>query len=460
MVATPIMGWRAGLVWGGTLAAAALLLLTVAIVNGGPIVYPDSFAYLIDGERIVRLTAPYAVRPTFYGVAVWVLHRGSWFWGALFVQALIVAHVLWLTMRAIGGWARPGRFLLLVAALVVATPVAWHVAHLLPDIFIAVLILMLFLLGFCADTLSRGERAYVTLVAAASVSFHLTAVPDAAAILAGTSVWWAFGDRSIVRPSLVAVPIALGLALALGFNGLVWHRITLTPNSPPSLLARLLADGPGRDFLDARCPVIDFELCHYRDRLPATEDGFMWGMLRSIPVADGKRIKAEADAIVVGAVRLFPLQVLGHMVANSARQAVTFQSETQLSPAEWARVQQDDSALAQATRNTLQGRGWFERPNLNAINGVHEVVVGLSLLAACGMLVFRERLGGRATALLAIVLLALAANAFVAGALGGVFARYEGRVIWLLPFAVVGVISALPALWPRRTRSRTGSTPR
>lgn len=69
----------------------------------------------------------------------------------------------------------------------------------------------------------------------------------------------------------------------------------LTPNSPPSLLARVLADGPERDFLDA----VPGDLRTVPLPGPAAGDeGWVHvGDAAVDPVADGKQIEAEAGAI-------------------------------------------------------------------------------------------------------------------------------------------------------------------
>ena len=64
-----------------------MLLCAVALINGGPIIFPDSLAYLIDAERLAHLRAPYAVRPVFYGLAVWPLIWDCRFALVLFAQA-------------------------------------------------------------------------------------------------------------------------------------------------------------------------------------------------------------------------------------------------------------------------------------------------------------------------------------------------------------------------------------
>ena len=43
----------------------------------------------------------------------------------------------------------------------------------------------------------------------------------------------------------------------------------------------------------------------------------------------------------------------------------------------------------------------------------------------------------RPALLIGVIFLALLVNAFASGALGGVFGRYQGRVVWLLPFGAL-----------------------
>ena len=432
--------------WILTLAGAALILCTVAILNGGPIYYPDSGAYLLDADRLFHAQPPYAVRPVFYGIwvalsgALWPLPGGAGFALALFVQALIVAHIIGLTVRAVGAGLRPGAFLLLTAALVLSTPLSFHVSHILPDIYLPVLSLAVFLLAFCSDTLRRAETIYLFLLAAASASFHLTALPVAAAIVALAALL-ALCRRRWSRPVLAAGPLLLAVLALLAFSAAVFQRVALTPNSPPHLLARLLADGPGADYLRATCPDSGYTLCRYLDRLPATEDGFLWHMLPSLPTRDGYRIKAEQGQVVRGTLAMFPAQVGWHALVNTARQLVTFKAETQVSRTEWAEFLASNVPWVHAYAATRQARESIAGPALDMINTIHSIVAVMSLLLALAT-VPRLLAAGliRPAMLTATTLLVLLANAFACGALGGVFARYQGRVIWLLPLAAAAAL--------------------
>ena len=57
----------------------------------------------------MRLTAPLAVRPVFYGLAVWLLDRAGTVWPVLIAQGLVIAHLTYLTCAAWArAWARSG----------------------------------------------------------------------------------------------------------------------------------------------------------------------------------------------------------------------------------------------------------------------------------------------------------------------------------------------------------------
>jgi hypothetical protein len=426
---------------------AALMLCTVAFLNGGPIYYADTSAYLLDADRLFHLHAPYAVRPIFYGLVIWICREvwpfawGAQFGLALFVQAFVVAHIIYLTMRAVGAALRPAGFLLLTAALVVLTPISFHVSHMLPDIYIAVMTLALFLLGFCREALRRWEVIYLFVLSAVSATFHLTALPVGATI-AGLAILFALAGQRWARPSLVIGPMALAVVAMLAFSFTVYQRLTLTPNSPPHLLARILTDGPGTDYLRATCPGSGYTMCKYLDRLPPTYEGFLWVVMPSVPPADGYKIKAEQGRILRGTLAMFPAQVARHALDNALWQIVTFESETHFSPSDWAEFRATGSPIALALSDTWQAKGALDSPALDPINDLHAGIAFISLLVALGTL--PRLITGRLTrpaALTTTILIVLLGNAAACGILSGVFARYQGRVIWLLPMvAVIAII--------------------
>ncbi|GAC1348418.1 MAG: hypothetical protein NVSMB18_36560 [Acetobacteraceae bacterium] len=447
--------------WIFTILAGAALLCAVALVNGGPIVFPDTGAYLLDGERLVRLTAPVNVRPVFYGLAVWPLHWERSLAPIIAAQGVVVAHLIYLTLRAVGALPSRLAYLGLLAGLVLFTPLSWYVAHVLPDIFSGVLLLSVFLLGVARDRLSRGELIYLILLAAAATAFHLTHVALAAA-LAGMA-WLAWlgwrSARGVIGPGWVTAPVLLALAGLFAVSLLFYGRVALAPKSPPFLMARLITDGPGRDYLHAVCGERHYQLCPYLGELPDNEEGIIWGFLPQVAAKlDSTLLRTESGDIVRGTVLMFPLRVARGMAAAAAQQFVTMASQTAFLPDQFEALRRSGQFWAHAADDTLQSRGSFEGHALDPVNTVHAGVAAASLLA-CLVLAWRCGAAGlyRPVWLVGVIVAGLVVNAVLTGALGGVFGRYQGRLIWLLPFAAAASAAALLQVRRVRQPAKAGS---
>ena len=427
--------------WAATFLAGALILCLAALINGGPILFPDTLSYLLDGQSLVRLNWPGNERPVFYGLAIWFLHWERSVWPVMAAQGLVVVHLIWLTLRVLGVAQSRLRLLGIVAFLAIATPLSWYVSHILPDVFTGVLILAMFLLGFCRNRLTRGEMAYLFLLATASVCFHLSHLVVALTIAgAGYLAWVAARDRrATIQPGLLLGPIALALAVYFSFSLIVYRQVTLTPKSPPFLLARMIADGPGRDYLVASCGRTPYVICKYMDHLPDTENGILWQFLapmRNTP--DFWAIRAEQGPIVAATALMFPGRVVSNMLAGTTRQLVTISAATEFNDTDQRTMERLYAFVSRDFADTLQGRGLLTDPNLEGINSLHATVAIASLpLCILFALACLRSCNRQAALLVGIVLLGLLANAFATGALAGVFGRYQGRAIWLLPFAAL-----------------------
>lgn len=436
------------------LAAAAALFCLPALLNGFPLVFPDTTAYLDDGQRLVRLDWPNNVRPVYYGLAIWFLHWERSAWPVVAVQGLVLAHLLWLTMRVAGGAPpRPAVFLGVATLLALLTPIGWYVSHLMPDIFAGVTILAIFLLGLCRDRLGAVETAYLVVLGTAATAFHMSHLAIALA-LAGTLLLARIAIPALrrrIRPGLAALPVVLAVAALLTSSQLLWGRLSLSPKSPPFLLARLVHDGPARAYLDETCAVRGWMLCRYRAEIEGmSEDDFLWKFLhevhfrtlRSDGSSDATAIRAEIAPVVRGTLAAHPGQVAGAAARNALRQLLDIRAEIKLDPGatEFLRVQ---SPYAwDGLMRSAEGRRRLTQDAIAPMNRLHEVVAALGALACLPLAVaMARRRQVAALALLAAILAGMLANAAVAGGLSGVFGRYQGRIVWLVPFW------ALLALW-------------
>ena len=156
---------------------------------------------------------------------------------------------------------------------------------------------------------------------------------------------------------------------------------------------------------------------------------------------------------------MFPAAVAWHMIENTALQLVTIDSRTDFLPPFWAEFNQEGTPLARQVQGSLQSRGKLDGHALDEVNLLHAAVALLSFLACLALI--RSCLASRLywpAGLIAWIMLALVANAFAGGALSGVFGRYQGRVVWLLPMGAIAAAIALarnrPPVMARASRAK------
>lgn len=105
--ATPDAAWRPPAARWGAVAVAALVLAWPAFWNGYPLVFADTGTYLGQALQVYLGWD----RPPFYSAFLLATHWRLTLWGPVLAQALIVAHLLGVTLRALG---RPNPWLLVL----------------------------------------------------------------------------------------------------------------------------------------------------------------------------------------------------------------------------------------------------------------------------------------------------------------------------------------------------------
>jgi hypothetical protein len=404
--------------------AGALLLLWPALLNGYPIVFSDTHAFLIQGSE------PRMVwdKPFAYGPFLRLLDGGITLWGPAIAQALLLSHLMWLTARACAA-ATPVRHILLCALLAAGSAAPWFAALLMPDIFAPITVLCLFLLGF-DGTLRRPVVAWLCLLAAFAIAAHLAHLVIAAAGLA--TICLVRG-----RTARAAIPLVLALAALLAGNLIAYGRVAISPYGAVIALARFTADGPAARVIDADCPQSAWRLCAFAGRLPTDSDAFLWSADGPVWSTGGPQALApEAAAILRRTLIEHPAAVLRTAAANTARQtlrvplgdtlgndwlerSIAHGLTEFLPPAEHERFE----ASRQAS-GTLA-------PLATPLNPAHATLLAVGTIATLATLRLWRRDPTRAD-LAALILACLLANAFATGALSGPHDRYQARIAWLV----------------------------
>lgn len=442
--------------------AGALLLIWPAFLNGYPLVFSDTAAFL--HQTAPSPDGPVVIwdKPHVYGPLIHLFHWRVSLWGPALAQGLVVSHLLWLLQRAIRGAAAPVPHLVVCLGTAALTTAPFTVALLMPDVFAPAVLVALLLLGFARDRLSRGEAAWLGVLATLGIAAHLSHLPLAGAVLVTV-----LALRRRLRPVVrVGVPIAGAVLVLLGTNLWGHGRATLSPHGATFALARLQDDGPAAAVIRERCPESGWYLCAFADRLPMDSDEFLWSpdspMNRGPDGAPrflgGALLSAEAREIVAATLASRPAEVAAAMARNTLRQlgmagigdtlhgdnlAVTVRDR--IAAAFPAReLAAYDAALQPREKLAAAVAGWPHAPVLLA-------GAIAALLAWWGAARSRD---ARRVGLVVGVLVGVTANAWATGGLSKPHLRYEARILWLMP-----LVAAL-ALSPRRGAAARRSAPR
>jgi hypothetical protein len=322
----------------------------------------------------------------------------------------------------------------------------------MPDVFTPIAILGIAALGLARQ--SRLQAATTTAIAAVAIASHLSHLIVASACIAAVALL----RRTIPWRPLTSLVAAL--AFLLVSNAVGHGRPGISPYGSVFALARLIADGPARDYLDHACPQAGYRLCAWRDKLTADSDQFLWDPdspfwqdPAPLPV-----FAAEAATIVRKTVLTYPARVLADAIRNGVRQLGRFQLGDTLVPdylteAVLPRLERWLPADALRWTQTLQARDEL-RAKAAPLLPLHLALLAAAAAACAVLLASALRRPNPLADLAALILIGLAANAVATGALSTLHDRYEARVAWLITLPPLIALSR----WPKNAE-RTMSGP-
>ena len=427
-----------------------LSLLWPAIYNGYPLLYSDSHVFISQPVAgFMNWDKPYI-----YGPLILLFHAWQTLWLVVIAQALLVSHLLWLVIVTLTPESKAvhapvaKRHLLVCGVLALASTAPWFVSFLMPDIFAAIAVLCIFLLGF-STRLNRVEVVWLVVLGALAIAVHLSHLVIAAACLLGVLC---LGWR---RLALAVLPLACAIALLLGTNLYVFQNAAISPYGSVFMLARLSGDGNTKEILEKHCAQKNWYLCAWVDRLPTDSDEILWNGKGPVWSHPGGPIglAPEASEIVSYVVRTSPWPVLLSGLNNMARQLWMIQLGDTLHSdhldvtvaksvrEHFAAAELESMNGSRQMNNTLVADAvWFSRLNVGvfycaAVFGLYVLFVAWRKRSArlTQTLTALEREHTKLVVSFILMLwLGVVANAFATGALSKPHHRYQARIAWLL----------------------------
>ena len=435
-----LCAWR-----GGAVLLAALMLAWPALFNGFPLIYPDSMTYLGDGGVVARalflhrFSDYYGVRSFFYSLGILPFHLKISLWPIVALQCLLVAWIVWLVARSVAPRRMVVSYLLLVLFLSLLTSASWYADFIMPDILGPLACLTIYLLAFARDTLSRAERWGLYLIAVWGITAHATHFLLAAGLIVLLILFAAFERKPFLRRLLslgeLAAIIAVAAAAQMALHGYLYGKPTLNGERPPYLMARIVADGPGRWYLEKNCPRLQWAVCNHLSQFTINPDDFLWaenGAYQSGSDAERAQIDKEEMPLVLATVRAYPLQQFSRSAANFRDQFMAF-GLYGFDANGWM-LQQIDEIMPRARASYLGSRQEHDALPLDLFTEIQwwTIVASLAAIAVLIPILWRRH-SPRLAGLTLVVAATVVANAGVTGVLSVVDDRYQCRVIWLVP---------------------------
>jgi hypothetical protein len=454
----------------------AALLCWPMFAFGRAGLYFDTAGYLSGGEKIVEFVAtklhpPHASAPPVttsaaplkaappteadsaatkatrsipYSLLVYLLSGPGQTMGLLVLfQALATGFTVTLFLRAFGvsrlvHWAT-------AALLVVASPVAWVTCFAMPDIFAGLIILAITLLAFAADRLTRAAQVALCAICALGISSHPSHIALALLLIPLAFVLSvAFGRRTgrLSRIWLVGAALA-GVAAVLVTSAVGFGQLSLAPKHLPFVLARSIADGPGRWYLERHCATEHYVVCQvYQPQAVQSSNDFLFGpqsVTRRATPAQMDQIRREEMGIVIRATATYPLAQLRASLGGIGHQLMTFGVDDVWFNGKLVRTPDGILKLV-----------WDRAPPVAARAVADVAAIATALLSLAWVLIGIRRTHADVRMAILFVLCAITINAGVCAVLSAPANRYQSRVIWLVTLAAAVVPGSAVRLLPRR----------
>lgn len=438
--------------------ATGLAVAALAFINGYPLVYSDSGAYM---DNAFTLSA-YDDRPIGYGLIIRAVTWKSTMWTVPIFQGIVVSWLLMLLVRELvqdrGRWV-PAH-LVGLTLLLLCSSLPWYAAQVMADIYTPLILLLLFLL-FRGKRLGPWREGVLWVLLLFFVPTHNAHVFMAAA---ASLVLLVLGWRSRPRWARVqwlrwwGLNAALlgGVLLIMSFNRSAFGRMQFSRAGNVFLAGRLCEAGIMQDYIAHYPNAVPNPLLPYRDSLPDDAGDLLWShdqyrAQAHLPIGEADSLLAPVVQDVLKRPR-YLAWFMGNSLLNASVQLCQFEAGAGLDEYKEGsapRAFLTDHLPLELNRYDHTRQQWGSYHDREATNRRIGITLVLSLLVLALHWWADRREGRTATGSFArwaagwVVL-----NALVTATLSVIDARLQARVLWLLPLA------AFLALWEVRSWRR------
>ena len=439
------------------ISISLITLIYPAIINHFPMVYSDSGTYML-----AAFTKHVPVdRPIGYSIFLLVTSLHFSVWITIVVQAIIVFYILYIYMRDILTKNNPVIWTFVVVILLCSlTALPNFTSQLMPDFFTGLTILSV---GYILlkKISKKTTEIILSLIFVISVIGHFSnLLLSIILIILVLLIHWIFRKRILFNPrgiKLSVIWIVFSFLLIRLINLSYGSGFVMARASNVMPMARMIEMGIIKDYLDENCDKKNYSLCTYKDSLPQETAVFLWDF-NSVFYRGGCAKNGWGDCWIekndeYGNLMLhvlskpkFLIRYLKAILIGTSNQLIDFDAgvlgSMQIGSAPYGCIEAVFPKELSAYKKAKQYTHNLEFDTQNKIQkfvvtGTFAVLIILMSLPSLGKRI-RKRFG----TLFLIVFSGLLFNAMICASMSGVASRYQGRIIWLLPFMLFMVLFA------------------
>jgi hypothetical protein len=430
---------------------------------------PSSAPNLADADKAKNYQITLiSARSPFYGFLLYISGISAGLWGIVLIQALVASFVLWRASSVFTSSQNLTAFLSILTVAAVATSLPWFVNFAMPDVWLSFCILLFGCMVFSQKPLNGSDEIVLAILASMAVFFHNTNLPIllfAIVAIAGIATMLDLLRGNVWKGCLsVAIGIVIASATLWTFKVAAERHFHERLRMPIFITARLLADGPGRQYLRQSCAEDQtrYALCKYKSFPLDNSEEILWsndpsrGVYTSADVPTRFALSDEQLSFALSTIYSDPLGVAAAASKNALKQLTRF-GLPEFSTNYWRRWagSQYWSTLA-IFEIVPRAANCVKNPNLceppSAIFLFDAVTQSVFLFSSAFLFwkIF-QYISGRipptpfnrnATALSLFFIIIALSNAVVCGVLSGANDRYQARLIWIIPVLASLIASA------------------
>jgi hypothetical protein len=389
-------------------------------------------------------------RSLYWGLLPYIGAITGNFWLTILLQSAAILVAIYLTLRTLGYPVWP-TLVFVSVGLALVSDAPFYASLLLPDLFVGFVVLGSVVLIAVQRPMGRKEIGAWYLFLSWSLLCHDAGILTAALLLGVAAIvnlsrrsWSNWRGLCIILLALITASAGQSL-VAFGIS----RSTHQAPLRIPFLEARLIADGPGTQYLRATCPQSHFTLCEYVKDLPMPSEEFLWGTdpgksIYEVASYERRRdLSAEQLRFVMAVVRYDPAGVLRTGLLNTWGQFLDFS----LSNFDYGAVFDDmmertfpESALVRI-RASAAYRDKLPVALFSVL--VYVLVIGsfIYLLLACLTILPGRNVNGLLKRVFVWAFAGLVLSAAVGGGISFAQQRYQARVVWIIPLVALLVES-------------------